>query len=92
MPRGDVAAFSKDRPSSRGVGTSREPRKAREERNRAAPSTYELVLLSHKHTFYAARGAARAHAKLNSETERSAEAAASAAPSGENRTHHTASE
>ena len=37
MPRGDVAAVSRDRPSSRGVGTSREPRKAREERNRAAP-------------------------------------------------------
>ena len=67
-------------------------KREKKETERRRPSTYELVLLSHKRTFYAARGAARAHAKLNSETERSAEAAASAAPSGENRTHHTASE
>jgi len=67
-------------------------KREKKETGRRRPSTYELVLLSHKRTFYAARGAARAHAKLNSETERSAEAAASAAPSGENRTHHTASE
>ena len=71
---------------------NREKREKKDTGRRRRPTSYELVLLSHKRTFYAARGAARAHAKLNSETERSAEAAASAAPSGENRTHHTASE